>query len=151
MQATPTIPHWRRKQSGPIATRHSLLHTPEAFKLREFFMIRIRHLACILLLISPALAADDQPLEGSTYLDAEGCAKGLKSETCVLSFYIKGKTAKLLYDELPGKGILAECTGGMEKNDDHGLHCSKFEDGTFTCDFGYSFKEKKFIGSAEDC
>jgi hypothetical protein len=114
-------------------------------------MKRIRHIVCILLFLTPAFAAQDDALEGSANLDAEGCAKGLKSETCVLSFYVTGKTAKLLYDGMSGKGIRAECTGDMEKNDDHGLHCLKSDDGTFSCDFGYSFAEKKFTGSGEDC
>jgi hypothetical protein len=114
-------------------------------------MVRIRHIACILFFLSPALAADDQPLEGSTYLDAESCAKGLMSETCVLSFYITGKNAKLLYDGMSDKAIRSECTGEMEKNDESGLHCMKSDDGKFSCNFGYSFKEKKFTGSGEDC
>ena len=44
-------------------------------------------------------------------------------------------------------GVHEECTGGMEKSDGQGLHCIKSADGTYDCDFGYSFSKKAFTGS----
>ena len=114
-------------------------------------MIHFRHLALILLFVSPALAGDDVPLKGTAFLDAEGCKDGTKSSTCVLSFQLSGKAAKLLYEGIPGKGVSEECTGGMEKSDGNGLHCIKSSDGTYDCDFGYSFSGKAFTGSNVDC
>ena len=58
-------------------------------------MLRFRHLALIFLFLSPAMAADEVPLEGSALLACE--------------------------------------------------------DGTYFCEFGYSFKEDAFVFSAEDC
>jgi hypothetical protein len=101
--------------------------------------------------IDMARADDAVPLKGTAFLDAEGCAKGLKSEACVLSFQLSGKAAKLLFDGMPVKAVKEECTGGMEKSDGKGLHCIKSSDGTYDCDFGYTFSEKAFTGSTVDC
>jgi hypothetical protein len=108
-------------------------------------------LAFILLIASPALAGDEVPLKGSAFLDEEGCKDGAKSSTCVLSFQLSGKAAKLLYEGMAGKAVSEECTGGMEKTDGNGLHCIKSSDGTYDCDFGYSFSGKSFTGSSMDC
>jgi hypothetical protein len=60
-------------------------------------MVRFRHLALILLFLSPAVAADEIPLEGSAHLGVfEGdpdCVGGVKSGTCILSFQLRGKCA----------------------------------------------------------
>ena len=67
-------------------------------------MVRFRHLALIFLFLSPAVAADEVPLEGSALLGAfvgdPDCAGGVKSDTCILSFQLRGKAAKLLFDGL---------------------------------------------------
>lgn len=39
-------------------------------------MVRFRHLALIFLFLSPAVAADEVPLEGSAFLGDEVCAGG---------------------------------------------------------------------------
>jgi hypothetical protein len=114
-------------------------------------MVHFRHLALIFLFISPALAGDEVPLKGSAFLDAEACKDGLKSDTCLLSFQLAGKAAKLLFDGMRAKAVKEECTGGMEKSDGNGLHCIKSADGTYDCDFGYSFSGKAFTGSSVDC
>jgi hypothetical protein len=98
-----------------------------------------------------AMADDGVPLKGTAFLDEEGCAKGLKASTCVLSFQLSGKAAKLLFDGMPVKAVKEECTGGMEKSDGKGLHCIKSSDGTYDCDFGYTFSKKAFTGSTVDC
>jgi hypothetical protein len=114
-------------------------------------MVRFRYLALILLLASPAAAGDAVPLQGSAFLGEEACAGGLKSSSCVLSFQLTGKAAKLLFDGMRAKAVKEECTGGMEKADGNGLHCIKSADGTYDCDFGYSFSGKVFTGSSVDC
>jgi hypothetical protein len=114
-------------------------------------MIRLHHLALIFLFLSPALAADEVPLEGSALLRDEDCAGGVKSDTCILSFQLRGKPAKLLFDGLRDKAKQEECTGSMEKGGGNGLYCHAYEDGTYLCEFGYSFSEDAFTFSAEDC
>ena len=114
-------------------------------------MVRFRHLALIFLFLSPAVAGNEVPLKGSAFLGDEDCAGGLKSDSCILSFQLSGKAAKLLFDGMRVKAEKEECTGGMEKSDGKGLHCIKSADGTYDCDFGYSFSEKAFTGSSVDC
>ncbi len=114
-------------------------------------MASIRHLALIFLLASPAVAEDSVPLQGNAFLGEEACAGGLKSDACVLSFQVTGKAAKLLFDGMRAKAVKEECTGGMEKADGNGLNCIKSSDGTYDCDFGYSFSRKVFTGSSVDC
>ncbi len=104
-----------------------------------------------LVMIERACADDGVPLKGTAFLDVEGCAKGLKASTCVLSFQLSGKAAKLLFDGMAVKAVKEECTGGMEKSDGKGLHCIKSSDGTYDCDFGYTFSKKAFTGSTVDC
>jgi hypothetical protein len=98
-----------------------------------------------------ASAADADKLEGEAFLDEEACAKGLSAPDCVLSFVLTGKAAKTLYDGMRAKPVREECTGGMEKSDKNGLHCIKSDDGTYNCDFGYHFAQRRFAGSAQDC
>lgn len=114
-------------------------------------MVRFRHLALILLFVSPAIAAEDDPLEGSAFLDADGCKDGVKSDKCILSFQLKGKAAKLLFDGMRDKAKLEDCTGSMEKSGGNGLFCHSYTDGTYFCEFGYSFSDDAFTFSAEDC
>jgi hypothetical protein len=118
-------------------------------------MVRFRHLALIFLFLSPTAAADEVPLEGSALLGVfvgdPDCAGGVKSDTCILSFQLRGKAAKLLFDGLRDEAQKEECTGSMEKSGGNGLFCHAYEDGTYFCEFGYSFKEDAFTFSAEDC
>ena len=117
-------------------------------------MLRFRHLALILLFLSPA-AAEEIPLEGSALLGAfvgdPDCKDGVKSDTCILSFQLRGKAAKLLFDGMRDEAQREECTGSLEKSGGNGLWCHAYEDGTYFCEFGYSFKEDAFVFSAEDC
>jgi hypothetical protein len=116
-------------------------------------MLRLS-LACLALLCAaaPALPQDAaDKLQGSAYKDEEACAKGLNSEGCILSFFIEGKAARTLFDGMTEKAQREECTGGMQKFNENGLACFKYDDGTYQCSFGYHFKEKKFGGSHEDC
>lgn len=118
-------------------------------------MLRFLHLALILLFLSPAAAAEEIPLEGNAVLGAfEGdpdCKDRVKSDTCILSFQLKGKAAKLLFEGLRDEARREECTGSLEKGGGNGLFCHAYEDGTYLCEFGYSFKEDAFTFSAEDC
>jgi hypothetical protein len=114
-------------------------------------MIRLRQLMFIPLLLSPAFAETEAPLQGTAFLGESGCPDGLKSKDCVVSFQLTGKAAKLLFDGMRVKAVKEECTGGMEKSDGNGLHCIKSADGRVDCDFGYDFNKKHFAGSAVDC
>ena len=118
-------------------------------------MLRLRHLALIFLFLSPAVAADEVPLEGSAllgvFVDDPDCAGGVKSGTCTLAFQLRGKPAKQLFEGLRDEAQQEECTGSMEKSGGNGLFCHAYEDGTYLCEFGYSFKEDAFTFSAEDC
>ena len=90
-------------------------------------------------------------MEGEAFLGDEDCASGVKSDTCILSFQLRGKAAKLLFDGMRDKAQQEECTGSMEKGGGNGLYCHKYADGTYLCEFGYSFSEKAFTASVEDC
>ena len=118
-------------------------------------MARFSYLALFFLFLSPAAAADEIPLEGSARLGVfEGdpdCADGVKSDTCILSFQLRGNAAKLLFDGMRDEAQRDECTGSLEKSGGNGLFCHAYEDGTYFCEFGYSFKEDAFVFSAEDC
>jgi hypothetical protein len=49
-------------------------------------------------------------------------AGGVKSDTCILSFLLRGKAAKLLFDGMRAKAVQEEaCTGGMVKAGGNGL------------------------------
>ena len=114
-------------------------------------MVRFRHLALIFFFLSPAAAGDKVPLKGEAFLVDEVCAGGVKSDTCILAFQLRGKAAELLFDGMRDKAQQEECTGSMEKGGGNGLYCHAYEDGTYLCEFGYSFKEDAFTFSAEDC
>lgn len=114
-------------------------------------MVRFRHLALIFLFLSPAVAGEEVLLKGSAFLGDEDCAGGLTSDSCILSFQLTGKAAKLLFDGMRVKAQKEECTGGMEKSDGEDLYCNASADGTYLCEFGYSFSENAFTGSSEDC
>ncbi len=98
-----------------------------------------------------AMADDSVPIKGSVFLGEEGCPGGVKSKDCILTFQLEGKAAKLLFDGMRVKAVKEECTGGMEKVDGNGLNCIKSDDGTYNCDFGYTFSKKVFTGGAVDC
>ncbi len=114
-------------------------------------MIRLRHLALIFLFLSPAVAADEAPLEGEALLRDEDCAGGVKSDKCILAFQLRGKAAKLLFEGLRDEAQQEECTGSVEKGGSNGLYCHKYEDGTHLCEFGYSFSEDAFTFGGEVC
>ena len=92
-------------------------------------MLRFRHLALIFLFLSSAAAADEVPLEGNVLLGAfvgdPDCAGGVKSDTCILSFQLRGKAAKLLFNGLRDEAQREECTGSMEKSGGNGLFCHR--------------------------
>src|SRR5258706_5573901 len=109
----------------------AVAHCRKFLDFRKQAMVRFRHLALIFLFMSPAVAGDEVPLKGSAFLGDEDCAGGLKSNSCILSFQLTGKAAKLLFDGMRVKAVQEECTGGMEKSDGKGLHCIKSADGTY--------------------
>jgi hypothetical protein len=78
-------------------------------------MLRFRHLALILLSLFPAMAADEVLLEGSAllgfFVGDPDCTDGVKSDTCILSFQISGKAAKLLFDDLRDKTAKSHSLG----------------------------------------
>ena len=71
------------------------------FKLQETTNAPLPPPGAHLLFLSPAVAADEVPLEGGAwFLGDEDCAGGVKSGTCILAFQLRGKAAKLLFDGL---------------------------------------------------
>ncbi len=100
----------------------------------------------------PATAGDEIKLSGTAALDSDNCASGTSNPKCTLNFSITGKAAKMLYDGMPAKGVLQECTGEDEKFDKSGMHCiqGKTADG-FICDFSYAFKNGKFGAGPDGC
>ncbi|MBL8791344.1 MAG: hypothetical protein JNM45_12685 [Rhizobiales bacterium] len=109
-------------------------------------------LLALLLSALPATAADDGvAIGGTAFPDTESCDKDMKGKDCVLTLSIEGDAAKLLYIGMKAKAVQEECTGGMEKVGGGGLHCIKYDDKTYTCDFGYGFDKEEFTGSHMDC
>ena len=100
----------------------------------------------------PATAADEIKLTGTAALDPDYCGNGTSNPKCVLNFSITGKAAKILYDGMPAKGVLQECTGNVEKIDKSGMHCIKGKTAEdFACDFSYAFKNSKFGAGPDGC
>ncbi len=148
---------WKARTWARCHSMFAAAHCRKPSNLGKHPMLRFCHLALIFLFLflSPAMAADEIPLEGSALLGAfvgdPDCAGGVKSDTCILSFQLRGKAAKLLFDGLRDEAQREECTGSLEKSGGNGLFCHAYEDGTYLCEFGYSFKEDAFTFSAEDC
>ncbi|MGQ0564065.1 MAG: hypothetical protein ACT4OK_03210 [Gemmobacter sp.] len=96
-----------------------------------------------------ASSSDDETValagEAAVYQDL--CPGGLGSAECILSFYVEGEAARIMFDGMPGKGEPEGCTGGIQKYDGNGLICIRYDDGTGFCEFGYHFGEKRFVGS----
>jgi hypothetical protein len=100
----------------------------------------------------PAMAGDEIKLSGTVALDSDYCTSGTSNPNCVLNFSITGKAAKILYDGMPAKGVLQECTGDVEKIDKSGMHCIKGKTADdFVCDFSYGFKNSKFGSGPDGC
>jgi|GEM_PF-4946461 len=100
----------------------------------------------------PAIAGDEIKLSGTAALDSDYCSSGTSNPNCVLNFSITGKAAKILYDGMPAKGVLQECTGDVEKSDKSGMHCIKGKTAEdFVCDFSYAFKNSKFGSGPDGC
>lgn len=104
------------------------------------------------MLSSPWCAAEDSgKISGSTFLSQESCAGNVKAPDCVLSFQIQGKAAEQLYKGMRVKAHHDECTESDAKDDGNGLRCYDEGKGKFSCDFGYSFKDKRFGPSEVVC
>jgi hypothetical protein len=142
---------WKVETKAGCHSKFDIAHCCRVLNFGRQAMAHFRHLALIFLFLSPAVAADEVPLEGEALLRDEDCAGGVKSDTCILSFQLRGKAAKLLFKRLRDEPQKEECTGSMEKSGGNGLYCHAYEDGTYLCEFGYSFKEDAFTFSAEDC
>jgi hypothetical protein len=102
------------------------------------------------LLTSHAFAQEEMKIEGAAYLHELACAKGLSSSDCTLAFFIQGPVAKTLWEGIKASAVREDCTGGLEKIAG-GLHCLKYDDGTYACDFGFDFTRQNFSGSGEGC
>ena len=117
---------------------------------KVFFLIATLSLSLAISL--PAIAGDEIKLSGTAALDSENCNSGTSNPKCVLNFSITGKAAKILYDGMPAKGALQECTGDVEKFDKSGMHCSRGKTAEdFVCDFSYAFKNSKFGSGPDGC
>lgn len=101
---------------------------------------------------APLIAGNAIKLEGSVSLNEDYCTKGTTDPECSLSFEIKGKAAKIIYDGMPEKGAMQECTGNVEKFNESGMHCIKGKDANdYYCDFGYYFKKQSFGAGPDGC
>ena len=119
--------------------------------LSKVFLL-IATLSASLAMSLPASAEGEIKLNGTATLDSENCNSGTSNPKCVLNFSITGKTAKILYDGMPAKGVLQECTGNVEKFDKSGMHCIKGKTADdFVCDFSYAFKNSKFGSGPDGC
>jgi hypothetical protein len=105
----------------------------------------------LILLSSPLIAEEEGKLDGGAGLNEENCAKGVRSPECRMSFQIFGKTAETLFKSMKARSIKDECIEGETKEDKSGLSCSKEGDGTYRCDFSYSFAKQSFGKSDIDC
>ena len=118
--------------------------------LKVFFLIAALTLPLAVSL--PATAGDEFKLSGTAALDSDYCNSGTSNPNCVLNFSITGKAAKIIYDGMPAKGVLQECTGDVEKIDKSGMHCIKGKTAEdFICDFSYAFKNSKFGAGPDGC
>lgn len=88
---------------------------------------------------------------GEASLGEEICAGGVKAPDCVMSLTITGPAAKTLYQGMREKVKHDECVGADVKEDGKALYCYHLEADSYSCNFGYSFKNKKFQASPEDC
>ena len=105
-----------------------------------------------LIISAPVIAGNAIKLEGTVNLNEDYCSKGTSGPECSLSFEIKGKAAKVIYDGMTEKGAMQECTGNVEKFNGAGMHCIKGKDASdYYCDFGYYFKKSKFGGGPDGC
>ena len=105
-----------------------------------------------ILVNTPSRASDEIKLNGSASLNQDYCSKGTTDPECSLSITIEGKAAKLIYDAMPEKGAMQECTGNVEKFNESGMHCIKGKNtNDYICDFGYYFKKHSFGGGADGC
>ena len=105
-----------------------------------------------LFISTTAFSSDEIKLTGSAMLNQDYCIKGTTDPECNLSISITGKAAKLIYDAMPEKGAMQECTGDVEKFNDAGMHCIKGKNANdYICDFGYYFKKHSFGGGADGC
>jgi hypothetical protein len=106
---------------------------------------------CFVCFLVPALAAAQEvpfdqtiPLTGSAALYREVCPNGPASDDCVMTIFIDGEVAKMLYNGMHAEAMREECTGGTQKYDETGLNCIMDDDGTAWCEFGYHFGERRF-------
>ena len=101
---------------------------------------------------APAYAGAEIKLSGTAKLDDDYCAKGTSNPDCVIDFSITGKAAKVIYDGMPEKGEMQECTGNVEKFNEGGMHCIKGKTAAgYYCDFSYAFKDHKFGAGPDGC
>lgn len=107
----------------------------------------------VLALMAVAGAADPAILaiSGEATLGEESCAGGVKAPDCVISLTITGPAAKTLFQGMREKVKSDECVGADVKEDGKALRCYHLEADSYSCDFGYSFKHKRFQSSADDC
>lgn len=102
-------------------------------------------------MVIPALADfESGELSGSYGFYGDDCEGNSNAPACKLTFQITGQAAKRLYQRLQAKEQADECTGGKSKDDGNGVRCLKEESG-YSCDFGYSFKERKMTDSNVTC
>ncbi len=111
-------------------------------------------IVCFCLLVTtplalPAAAQDSDSLTGYFGFDREDDACP-RLGTCTISFVVNGAAAKAIYGKMRSKAVADECTGGLVKDDGHGMRCFK-EDNGYSCDFGYSFVTKRFGHSLVTC
>jgi hypothetical protein len=114
-------------------------------------MKRFALLVALFVIAVPAYADfESGELSGTYGFYGDDCEASSNAPDCKMTFRISGQAAKRLYQRLKAKEVADECTGGKSKDDGNGVRCLKEDDG-YTCDFGYSFKQRKMTDSNVTC
>jgi hypothetical protein len=106
--------------------------------------------AAVVMAIPARADFESGELSGSYGFFGDDCEVGSNAPDCKMTFSITGQAAKRLYQRMKSKEVADECTGGKSKDDGNGVRCLKETDG-YSCDFGYSFKQRKMTDSDVTC
>jgi hypothetical protein len=91
------------------------------------------------------------PLKGNLTQHADLCPGGPAPEDCVLTLFIEGPAARLIFDSMRIEARREECTGGTEKVDGNGMYCNRADDGSVFCEVGYRPADQTFVYGGMGC
>lgn len=108
------------------------------------YLSRVLALAAGTLLAGPVVGQEtsSKPLDG--FHRAEPCAD-TPDRNCRFFQELRGDAARVLYEGMLSEALPDECSDGEVKIDADTLRCFKLGDGDYLCDFGYDFRESKFV------